>query len=145
MIIEWINKKFDATRLAGAIKKDALIQLHQKALDEWRKAYFRDIIFPIILLDEEDYIAVSSLELYYDDIDIHRWVESNVEMIDSTGNTYKLANFEKGQWVPIEKTGTIHFEDLRIRLKPMLLLPKHMKEIGAAKNIQEIITLLCSY
>jgi hypothetical protein len=54
-------------------------------------------------------------------------------------------NLEKGQWVPIEKTGSIHFEELRLRLTPMLYMPKHKKEIGSTKNIQEMLTLLYPY
>jgi hypothetical protein len=145
MINKWIYKKLAAHRLAKAIKRDAMFESLKRTLEEWRTTYFKNIVFPIVILEEKDFTAVSSLEEYVYDIDIHRVIDAGAEMIDSLGNRYKLMNLEKGQWVPIEKTGAIHFEELRLRLTPMLYMPKHKKEIGSTKNIQEMLTLLYPY
>jgi len=145
MINEWIYKKLAAHRLAKAIKRDAMFESLKRTLEEWRTTYFKHIVFPIVILEEENFTAVSSLEEYCYDTDIHHCVNLNREMIDSLGNRYKLVNFGNGQWAPVDKVGTINFEELRLRLTPMLYMPKHKKEIGSTRNIQEMLTLLCPY
>jgi len=143
MIIDWIKRQSAAAKQAKELKTKALIQEQERATGEFKSQYFADIAFPIVILSKGGYTAVSDLGEYYYDIDIHRGIESNSELVDSVGNKYNLKFIETGRWVPYrKKTGTMDSGELKRRLGPLLYMPRHKKEIDSKKDIREIIDLL---
>jgi len=143
MIVDWIKRKNAAIKQAKKLKRQALTQEQEKAIDEFNSTYFADVKFPIVILSEDDYTAVSGLAEYYFDSDIQRYIGPSSELLDSVDSKYNVKpDFETGRWVPNEKTGTMNCEELKRRLAPLLYMPKHKKEIGAKKNIREVIDLL---
>jgi hypothetical protein len=147
MIIEWLKRKWSAATLERERKKaaDRLVREKEQEREtaEWRNKYFRNVVFPILILGNKDYLAVSDLAEYYYDVDINIWfIKSDYEFVDATGTKYDFQQIENEQWVPNNKTGVINFEGLRQRVIPRLYMPKHIKEINATRTIKEIIELL---
>jgi hypothetical protein len=120
--------------------EDAILQ---KDAAEWKEKYFKEIIFPIVILAKKDYLAVSSLVEYYIDVDINIWgIKSGDELVDSLGQKYDFQQIENEQWVPNKKIGTMNFDELKNRLTPLLYMPNHKNEINTTKTTKEIIELL---
>ncbi len=143
MILDWIKRQRGAFKQAKEMKRAALIEEQEKAIQEFAKAYCADIAFPILILSETNYTAVSALGEYYYDIDIHRGIEANSELVDSVGGKYNLRLIETGRWVPYQKkTGAMDCGELKRRLAPLLYMPRHKKGIDSKKDIREIINLL---
>lgn len=147
MIIEWLKRKRSAAiterakREAAAVMENKREQAKETAM--WREKYFKDIVFPIVILGKKDYLAVSDLFEYYYDTDINVWfIKADYELVDSTGQKYDVQQIDGEQWVPNRKVGLMEYEDLKNRLIPLLYMPKHKREIHSTKTIKEIIELL---
>jgi hypothetical protein len=114
IILDWIKRLRAAVKQAKEMKRAALIEEQEKAIHEFKTAYCADIAFPIVILSMGGYTAVSDLREYYYDIDIHRGIESNSELVDSVGNKYNLKFIDPGRWVPYQrKTGTMDSGELK--------------------------------
>lgn len=149
MIIEWLKRKRAAAVLEREKRKTVERLEREQELEketaEWKEKYFRNVIFPIVILAKKDYLAVSSLAEYYVDVDINIWfIKSDHELVDSTGQKYDFQRIENEQWVPNKKTGIMNYEELKNRLMPLLYMPKHKQEINTTKNIKDMIELLIS-
>ena len=132
MIIKWWKNRKAQRELAD-----------QKAISEWHTLYFQDIIFPILILDSKDFIAVSDLEEYYIDVDINIWaVHQNSELIDSEGKIFNFKKINKQQWAPDTQVGKIEFQNLKEKVLPMLYMKNHKDNIDSAENIESMIDLL---
>ena len=108
MILDWVKRKAAEVKQAKEMKREALIEEQVRAIDEFNTEYFANIKFPILILSEDDYTAVSDLGEYYFDSDIQRCIGPSSELLDSIGNRHTVEpNFETGKWVPKEKTGTL--------------------------------------
>jgi hypothetical protein len=147
MIIEWLKKKRAAAILEREKKRAAERLEREKRQErdtaEWRNKYFRNIVFPIVILGKKDYLAVSDLAEYYYDVDINIWfIKSDHELVDSVGQKYNFQQIENEQWVPNKKTGTMNYDELKNRLIPLLYMPKHKQNIHTTRNIRDIIELL---
>ena len=143
MILDWVKRKVAELKQAKEMKRKAQIQEQEKTIDEFKAEYFANIKFPILILSEDDYTAVSDLAEYYFDSDIQRCIGPSSELLDSIGNRHNVEpNFEKGRWVPKEKTGTLDCNELKKRLVPLLYMPRHKKDIDTKKDIREVIDLL---
>lgn len=115
----------------------------QKAIFEWQEKYFKDIKFPILILDTNDYIAVSDLEEYYFDVDINTYaVNQNCELIDTKGRIYNFKKINKQQWAPDGLIGTSEFQKLKEKVTPLLYMKNHKAEISTVENIEALIELL---
>jgi hypothetical protein len=132
MIFGWLTRKRTAT-----------ITDREKKINEWRENYFLDIVFPVVIFSKKDYLAVSDLLEYYYDVDINIWfVDSDCELADSMGQKYDFKQIEKKQWVPNSNIGTIHFNELKAKITPLLYMPLHKQGINGTKTIKDIIELL---
>jgi hypothetical protein len=140
------NKK--AAAVSEEEKKAAAARLEREReieieTAEWREKYFKDIVFPVVILAKRDYLVVSSLADYYYDLDINvHFIRADDELVDSTGQKYDFMLIERKQWIPNEKTGTMKYDELRNRLVPLLYMPNHKKGINKTKTIKDIIELL---
>lgn len=139
MIIGWLKRKRAAAIIEEEKRQAAYKREHEQDIEketaEWREKYFRDIVFPIVILAKKDYAAVSEVAEYYYDTDINIWfVKSEDELVDSNGDKYDFQQIENEQWVPDKKIGTMEFEELKNRLMPLLYMPNHKKNINTPKT-----------
>ena len=147
MIIEWLKRK-RAAAITEEEKRQAAYNLqHEQEIEketaEWREKYFRDIVFPVVILAKKDYATVSEVAEYFYDTDINIWfVKSDYELIDSNGDKYDFQQIENEHWVPDKKIGTMEFEELKNRLIPLIYMPNHKKNINSPKTIKELLELL---
>ena len=142
MILEWFKR-----RRAAAIEKRKKIEAKytRELKFEWQQKYFQDIVFPIVIFNEneDDYLAVYDLSEYYIDTDICIWyVESHCELVDSKGQKYDFKRLESGHWVANQKTGIMEFEEFRNKIAPMIYLPEHKQDFNEKQTIKGVIELL---
>lgn len=122
MILDWIKRQRAAFKQAKTMKRAALIEEQEKAIHDFKTAYCADIAFPIVILSMGSYTAVSELREYYYDIDMHRGIEPDSELVDSIGNKYNLNFIETGRWVPYrKKTGTMDSGELKKKASSVAL------------------------
>jgi hypothetical protein len=143
MIADWIKRKLASARQTQKMKRKTAFEKQEKIVNEWKREYFHDISFPIVIIKKDDYLAVSDLLEYFYDVDINIWfVNSECELVDSTGQKYNFKEIEKEQWVPNNKIGTIDFNELKTKIKPLIYMPSHKQGIDSTKTIRDITELL---
>src|SRR5262245_59660038 len=101
MFIKWFRRIIEdikAEEQQRRLEKDALLK---EQIDEWKQKYFKDIVFPILILGKSDYTGVSDLEEYFLDVDINIWfIRAHHELIDSLGQKYDFKQTDQEEWVP---------------------------------------------
>lgn len=141
MIFHWLKNwrnRADARRAEATAKM-------MNELELWRDRYFAGIRFPIVILDNSGYKAVSSIEEYFFDPEIHSiGITGETCGIDSAGSLFDFQAIEAARWVPKQKIGTESLERLKARLAPYLHIPAHVEKIDAAADIPSLMKLLAS-